>query len=116
MLLDNGTPYWSVVNFINLSFLHCENHTNGVPDNKTQARKCGLILNTRRYAMANSNSGMHFCAMFGHELSAQVLIEQVQWFTEPGGYLQTHYPALVCPFDSESLVVGNYKFRACILA
>ena len=71
ILLDNGTPFWSVVNFVNLASLHFENEKKGDLNNKVKARKCGLLLNMRRCAMANSCSAIHFCAMFGHELTEQ---------------------------------------------
>ena len=63
--------------------------------------------NTRRYAMANSCNAMHFCAMFGHELSEHQLVEQAQWFVAKDGYMQSHYPEMICPFDSAKLAEGK---------
>ena len=39
ILTDNGTPFWAVINFVNLAVLHFENEKNNTPDNETQSRK-----------------------------------------------------------------------------
>ena len=96
-----------MINFFNLASLYFENEKNGNPDNKTQVPNCGLLLNTRRYAMANSCKAMNFCAMFGHELTVHQLVERAQWFAVKDGYMQSHYQAMICPFDSAKLAEGN---------